>query len=161
VRRRLLTYGAIAIGLAVVVLVAAAAYGSLQVPFQAPAASSPVPALGCMPAPCANLHGYSLWVTNLDVKGNLVTMQITFRNSSDSTHAAPEDLVLIDSQRQTSRPIFDAPTCTPWSRYQFNHGATYGPLVVCFRAGTAVPPLVLRWSPDFGFVCCQTDIKLS
>jgi len=159
--RRLLTYGAIAVALAVVVLVAVAAYGSLQVPFQAPTVSSPAPALGCVPAPCANLHGYTLWVTNLDVQGNLVTMQITFRNSSDSTHASPEDLVLIDSQRQTSRPIFDAPSCGAWSRHEFNHGATYGPLVVCFRAGASAPPLVLRWSPDFGLVRCQTDIKLS
>jgi hypothetical protein len=160
-RRRLLTYGAVAAGLAVVVLVAAAAYGSLQVPFQAPTLSSPVPALGCTPAPCADLHSYTLWVTNLDVQGNLVTMQITFRNSSDSTHAAPEDLVLIDSQRNTSRPIFDSPTCTSWSRHEFNHGATYGPLTVCFKVGASAPPLVLRWSPDFGFACCQTDIKLS
>lgn len=157
----MLTYGAIAAGLVVVALVALAAYGSLQVPFQAPTVSSPVPALGCTPAPCANLQGYTLWVTNLDVQGNRVTMQITFRNSSDSTHAAPEDLVLIDSQGQTSRPIFDAPSCTTWSRHEFNHGATYGPLVVCFKAGSPSPPLVLRWSPDFGFVCCQTDIKLS
>jgi hypothetical protein len=157
----LLTYGAIAAGLVVVALVALAAYGSLQVPFQAPTVSSPVPALGCTPAPCANLQGYTLWVTNLDVQGSRVTMQITFRNSSDSTHAAPEDLALIDSQRQTSRPIFDAPSCTQWSRHEFNHGATYGPLVVCFKAGSSSPPLVLRWSPDFGFVCCQTDIKLS
>ncbi|HAC46459.1 MAG TPA: hypothetical protein DCF65_10385, partial [Chloroflexi bacterium] len=87
--RRLLTYGAIAAGLAVVVLVGAAAYGSLQVPFQAPTLSSPVPALGCTPAPCANLRGYTLWVTNLDLQGNLVTIHITFRNSSDSTHASP------------------------------------------------------------------------
>ncbi len=33
--------------------------------------------------------------------------------------------------------------------------------VVCFKAGTSAPPLVLRWSPDFGFVCCRTDIKLT
>jgi len=159
--RRLLTYGGIAAGLVLVALVGLAAYGSLQVPFQAPAVSSPVPALGCTPAPCANLQGYTLWVTSLDVQSDRVTMQITFRNSSDSTHAAPEDLVLIDSQRQTSRPVFDAPSCTPWSRHEFNHGATYGPLVVCFKVGNSSPPLVLRWSPDFGFVCCQTDIKLS
>jgi len=87
--RRLLTYGAVAAGLAVVILVGAAAYGSLQVPFQAPTVSSPVPALGCTPAPCANLRGYTLWVTNLGVQGNLVSMEITFRNSSNSTHASP------------------------------------------------------------------------
>src|SRR5467141_4326121 len=96
--RRLLTYGAVAAGLVVVVVVAAAAYGSLQVPFQAPTVSSPVPALGCTPAPCANLQGYTLWVTNLYVQGNLVTMQVTFSNSSSSTHASPEDLMLIDSR---------------------------------------------------------------
>ncbi len=160
-RRRLLTYGAIAAGLAAVVLIGAAAYGSLQVPFQAPTVSRPVPALGCMPAPCADLRGYTLWVTNLGVQGNLVSMQITFLNSSNSTHAAPQDLLLIDSQRNSSRPTFDAPSCTTWSRHEFNHGATYGPIVVCFKAGTAAPPLVLRWSPDFGLLCCQTDIKLT
>jgi len=159
--RRLLTYGAIAAGLAVVILVGAAAYGSLQVPFQAPTVSSPVPALGCTPAPCANLRGYTLWVTNLEVDGNLVSMQITFRNSSNSTHASPADLLLIDSRRNSSGPIFDAPSCTTWSRYEFNRGTTYGPIVVCFKAGTSAPPLVLRWSPDFGFVCCRTDIKLT
>jgi len=145
----------------VVVLVAVAAYGSQQVPFQAPTVSSPKPALDCTPAPCANLHGYTLWVANPDVQGDRVTMQITFRNSSDSTHASPADLVLIDSRQQESGPVFDAPSCTQWSRHEFGHGATYGPLVVCFKVGAPSPPLVLRWSPDFGFVCCQTDIKLS
>ena len=159
--RRLIGYGAIAAVILVAATVAVFAYQSLQVPYKAPAVSSPVPALGCTPAPCANLQGYTLWVTNLGVQGNLVTMQITFRNSSSSTHAAPEDLVLIDSQRHQSRAVFDAPVCTPWSRHEFDHGATYGPVVVCFRASTAEPPLILRWSPDFGFVCCRTDIKLS
>jgi len=159
--RRLLTYAAIGAGLAVVILVGAAAYGSLQVPFQAPTVSSPVPALECTPAPCANLRGYTLWVTNLEVDGNLVSMQITFRNSSNSTHASPQDLVLIDSRRNSSGPIFDAPSCTPWSRHEFSHGATYGPIIVCFKTGAPAPPLVLRWSPDFGFVCCRTDIKLT
>jgi hypothetical protein len=159
--RRLLGYGAIAAVVLVAATIAVLAYRSLQVPYQAPAVSSPVPALGCAPAPCADLQGYTLWVTNIGVQGDLVTMQVTFRNSSDSTHAAPEDLVLIDSQRNQSRAVFDAPACTPWSRHEFNHGATYGPVVVCFRPGTAAPPLVLRWSPDFGLVCCQTDIKLS
>lgn len=142
-------------------VVAVVAYESLQIPFQGPTVSSPVPALGCTPAPCADLHGYTLWVNNLGVQGELVTMQITFRNSSDSTHAAPADLTLIDSNGHSYEPIFDAPNCTAWSRHEFSHGATYGPLMVCFRASSTAPPLVLRWSPDFGFVCCQTDIKIS
>jgi hypothetical protein len=145
----------------VVATVAVFAYQSLQVPFQAPTVSSPVPALGCTPAPCADLNGYTLWVTNLEVQGNLVTMQITFRNSSDSTHASPEDLLLIDSRQNASPAIFDATGCTAWSRHEFSHGAMYGPITVCFRASSTAPPLVLRWSPDFGFVCCQTSIKLS
>jgi hypothetical protein len=144
----------------VAVTVAVLAYRSLQVPYQAPAVSSPIAALGCAPAPCADLRGYTLWVTNLQVQGNLVTMQIMFRNSSSSTHAAPEDLVLVDSQHNQSPTVFDAPSCTAWSRHEFDRGATFGPLVVCFRVSTSAQPLVLRWSPDFGFVCCQTDIKL-
>lgn len=159
--RRLLGYVAIGAGLLVVGTVAVLAYQSLQVPYQPPTVSSPVPALGCTPAPCADLHGYILWVNNLDIQPAMVTMQVTFRNSSDATHASPADLQLIDSAHNAYQPIFDAPACTQWSRHEFNHGATYGPLVVCFRPSTVAPPLVLRWSPDFGFVCCQTDIKLS
>lgn len=159
--RRLLGYVAIGALILVAATVAVFAYQALQVPYQAPIVTSPVPALGCTPAPCADLQGYTLWVTNLDISGNLVTMQVTFSNSSSSTHAAPDDLMLIDSQGHQSRAVFDAPVCTPWSRHELNHGATYGPVVVCFRPSTAAPPLVLRWSPDFGFVCCQTDIKLS
>jgi hypothetical protein len=160
--RKLLVYAALGAGLLVVGTVAVLAYQSLQVPFQAPTVSSPVPAIGgCTPSPCATLQGYTLWVTNLDVKSDLVTMEVKFRNSSDSTHAAPEDLTLIDSQAHSSRPVFDAPGCTQWSRHQFNNGATYGPLTVCFRIGSITPPLVLHWTPDFGFVCCQTDIRLT
>jgi hypothetical protein len=160
--RKLLGYGALAAGLLIVGTVAVLAYQSMQVPFQAPTVNSPVPAVGgCTPAPCANLQGYALWVTNLDVKGDFVTMRVTLRNSSDSTHAAPEDLTLVDSRGGTSPPVFDDSACTKWSRHEFNHGATYGPLTVCFRINSIAPPLVLHWTPDFGFVCCATDIKLS
>lgn len=160
-RRRFLVYAGICAAVLVVGTVAVFAYQSLQVPYQAPAASTPVPALGCTPAPCANLQGYTLWVTNLDIQGGLVTMQIKFRNASDSTHASPEDLQLIDSQGHATQLVFDAPGCAQWSRHEFSRGATFGPLTVCFRATSTSPPLVLRWSPDFGFVCCQTDIKLT
>lgn len=160
-RRRVLVFGGIGAGLAVVAFVAVAAYGSMQLPFQSATVSSPLPALGCTPAPCANLQGYTLWVTNLNAQSDLVTMQIAFRNSSESTHASPEDLELVDSQGHTSGPVFNAPMCTQWSRHEFNHGATYGPITVCFRAATAASPLVLRWSPDFGLLCCRTDIKLT
>jgi hypothetical protein len=159
--RRLLTYSGIGAAVLVAGTVAVLGYQALQVPYQAPTVGSPRPALGCTPAPCANLQGYTLWVTNLSVQSNLVTMEVTFRNSSDSTHASPEDITLIDSHNRPSPAIFDAPDCTHWSRHEFSHGATYGPLVMCFRAITTTPPLVLRWSPDFGFVCCQTDLKLS
>lgn len=160
--KRLLGYGAIAVAVLVVGTIAVLAYQSMQVPYQPPAASRPVPATGgCAPAPCADLRGYTLWVNNLAVTPDLVTMQVTFRNSSNATHASPEDLMLIDSQRHPSSPIFDAAGCTSWSRHEFGHGAMYGPVTMCFRVATTAPPLVLRWSPDFGFVCCQTDIKLT
>lgn len=159
---RLLRNGAIAVAVLVVGTIAVLAYQSLQVPYQAPTIASPLPATGgCAPAPCADLRGYTVWVSNLEVQSDLVTMQLTFRNSSNSTHAAPEDLVLIDSQHHPSPAIFDAAGCTSWSRHEFGHGATYGPVTMCFRLATTAPPLVLRWSPDFGFVCCQTDIKLT
>ena len=161
VTTRLVKYGALAAGLLVAAVVAVAAFTSMQTPFQNPTASSPVPAIACSPPPCANLQGYTLWVTNLNVTGNVVSMQVMFLNSSDSTHASPEDLQLIDSKQQASGLITDSPGCQTWDRHAFNRGAKFGPLTVCFRASTLAPPLVLRWSPDFGLFCCRTDIKLN
>jgi hypothetical protein len=160
-RRRLLGYGAAAAALLLVLLVAIAAFLAMQVTFRNPTPSSPVPAVNCSPAPCANVQDYTLWVTNLKVDGDLVSMQITFKNASGSTHSSPEDLQLIDSKVHTSGLVTDAPGCKTWSRHEFNNGATFGPLSVCFRASSGEPPLVLRWSPDFGLFCCRSDIKLT
>ena len=160
-RRRLLVYGAISAVLLVVVMVGIAAFLAMQSSFQGPSTSAATPALNCSPAPCANVQGYTLWIANLKVDGDVVSMQVTFKNSSRSTHASPEDLQLIDSKGHTSRLITDATGCQTWSRHEFNSGALFGPLNVCFRMSTAAPPLVLRWSPDLDFFCCQTDIKLT
>jgi hypothetical protein len=161
VRSRLVKYGAVAAGLLIAALAAVAAFLSMQTPFQSPTASSPVPAVACSPPPCANLQGYTLWVTNLTVTGNVVSMQVMFLNSSGSTHASPEDLQLIDSKQQASGLITGSPGCQTWARHEFNNGAKFGPLTVCFPAAAPAPPLVLRWSPDFGLFCCRTDIKLN
>jgi hypothetical protein len=153
-------YGAVGLGLVVAAVAAVAAFSSMQTPFQSAAASSPVPALACSPAPCANLQGYTLWVSNVTVTGDVVSMQIAFKNSSDSTHASPEDLQLIDSKQNSSALITNSPGCKTWNRHEFNNGAQFGPVNVCFRVGSTAAPLVLRWSPDFGLFCCRTDIKI-
>jgi hypothetical protein len=145
----------------VVVGVAIAAFVALQVPFQRPTTSGATPSVNCSPAPCANVQGYTLWTSNLKIDGDLVSMQIMFKNSSQSTHASPEDLQLIDSNSHSSGLASGTPGCGTWIRHEFSNGALFGPLNVCFRVSTTAPPLVLRWSPDLGFFCCQTDIKLS
>ena len=160
-RRRWLRYGAIAAGLLVALIVAVAAFLAMQVTFQGPSTSDAKPAVNCSPAPCANVQGYTLWVSNLKVDGDLVSMQVMFKNSSNATHASPEDLQLIDSTQHTSGLVTNAPGCQTWQRHEFNNGAMFGPLNVCFRDTTPTPPLVLRWSPDLGFICCNTDIKLT
>jgi hypothetical protein len=160
VRPRLLKYGALAAGLLVAAVVAVAAFMSMQTSFQSPAASTPMPARACSPAPCANLQGYTLWVSNLAVSGDVVSMQIVFKNSSDSTHASPEDLQLFDSTNHGSKLITDSPGCKTWDRHEFNNGAQFGPITVCFRVSSTAAPLVLHWTPDFGFFCCSTSIKL-
>ena len=159
--RRLVKYGALGAGLLVALVVAVAAFMSMQTPFQSPTASSPVPAVACSPAPCANLQGYTLWVTKLNVTGDVVSMQVMYLNASGSTHASPEDLQLIDSKQQASGLVTSSPGCQTWNRHVFNNGAKFGPLTVCFRVSASAPPLVLRWSPDFGLFCCRTDIKLN
>lgn len=160
-RRRWFRYGAVAAGLLVVLTVAVAAFLAMQVTFQGPSTSDAKLAVNCSPAPCANVQGYTLWVSNLKVDGDLVSMQVTFKNSSNSTHASPEDLQLIDSTLHTSGLVTNAPGCQTWQRHEFSNGAMFGPLTVCFRDSAPAPPLVLRWSPDLNFFCCQTDIKLT
>jgi hypothetical protein len=160
-KQRMLGYGAAAAALLVVMAVAIAAFLAMQVSFHGPTPSGATPAVNCSPAPCANVQSYTLWVSNLEFDGDLVRMQITFKNASDATHASPEDLELIDSKLHTSGLVTDAASCQTWNRHEFNKGAVFGPLDVCFRVSTTAAPVVLRWSPDLGLFCCQTDIKLT
>lgn len=149
----------VGIGAAALVVVAAgtAAFLSLQTPFQSPSSQETA---ACTPQPCLDVRGYVLWVSDLKVDGGLVTMQLTFRNSSAATHADPADLQLIDSHNRTNTAVHDAPGCTPWPRTDFNHGAQFGPVAECFRPASTAPPLTLRWNPDLGFFCCQADLAL-
>ena len=161
VQRRFLVYGGGAAALLLVLAAATAAFVAMQVPFQGPTAGAPTPAVNCSPAPCANVQGYTLWVSDLSVDGDLVSMMITFKNSSAASHASPEDLQLIDSKQHSSGLVTDATGCQTWNRHEFNNGAMFGPLKVCFRASAPGAPLDLRWSPDFGLFCCQANIKLT
>jgi hypothetical protein len=158
--RRFLTFGAVAIGVIVAGGVAVAALISSQVPLQEPTANSPAPTLACSPAPCASLQGYTIWISGLAVNRDVVSMQIVFKNSSNSTHASPEHVQLIDAKQHASGVITDAPGCTTWNRHEFHSGAQFAPGTICFRISSSSPPLVLRWTPDFGLFCCQADIKL-
>jgi hypothetical protein len=158
-RRRLLQYAGIGAGVVVVLGVAAAAFVSLKVPFDTtPSGGSSTEA--CQPQPCANVRGFILWVTDLKTDGRLVTMQLRFQNSSSSTHADPADISLTDSQNAGNTPVYDAPGCTHWPRTEFNNSATFGPVPECFRPFSTAPPLRLRWTPDFGPFCCETEISL-
>ena len=158
--RRLLTYGAVLAGLVVAAIVALAAFGALQLAPQSSGGGGLSPE-NCTPGPCADVQGFTLWVTNVQVNGDLVAMTVRFRNSSAATHASPEDLQLIDASRRTSGLVIDSPGCKTWTRHEFNNGAMFGPIDVCFRVNSATPPFILRWSPDLGLFCCETDIKIT
>jgi hypothetical protein len=116
--------------------------------------------LACSPQPCLDVQDYTMWVSNVTVDGEMVRMNVTFRNSSAATHASPEDLQLVDANKQSSPAIQDAPGCTHWSRTEFNNGAKLGPLTICFRPASIASSLTLRWTPDMGFVCCEADLKI-
>ena len=158
-RNRLLQYVAIAAGIVVVVGVAVAAFTALKTPFDTTPTGGPSSA-PCAPQPCANLRGYIVWVNDVNVQGGLVTMKLTFRNSSASTHADPSDFSLVDGQKKDNPPVFDAAGCTHWPRSEFNNGAGFGPVPECFRPASTSPPLALHWTPDFGLFCCETVIPL-
>ena len=158
--RRLLTVGAAAVGLFVAAVVGVTAYQALHAPPQIPNNSALTPE-NCSPGPCADVQGFTLWISDVSVNGDLVSMQVKFRNSSPSTHASPEDLQLIDASRHVSGLVTDSTGCNSWTRHDFNNGATFGPINVCFRVSNATRPFTLRWSPDLGIFCCETDIRLT
>jgi hypothetical protein len=158
--RRLVTLGAVAIGLLVATFVAVVAYQSLHAPAPATGSGALTPE-NCSPGPCADVQGFTLWLSDVNVNGDLVSMQVKFQNSSSSTHASPEDLQLIDASRHASGLVTDAPGCKTWTRHEFSNGATFGPISVCFRVSNPTRPFVLRWSPDFGLFCCEQDIQIT
>ena len=124
------------------------------------AGTTPPTSGACTPHPCLDLQGYTMWVTNVSDAGGVVRMQVRFRNSSSSTHAAPEDLRLTDSTKQTTSATQVPPGCTHWGRTEFKNGATYGPITVCFQPSSVSPPLTLNWTPDMGLFCCQADLRI-
>jgi len=143
-RGRLIQYAAIAAAIVVVVAVGVAAFMSLQTPYQAPTAQSET--TPCNPMPCVDVRGYILWVSNLKIDTGLVSMQLTFRNSSSATHADPADLQLIDSTGHSNKAVHDALGCTPWPRTDFKDGAQFGPVPECFRPTSTSPPMRLQWA---------------
>ena len=157
-RDRLIRYLAIAAGIVVVLAVAVAAFVSMQGPFQLPTSSQP--SATCSPQPCADVRGFTLWVGDVKTESGLVSMTLTFRNSSNSTHVDPSEIQLISGNGPPNNRVTDAPGCTAWPRTEFNNGAEFGPVPECFRPSSTTPPLHLRWEPDFGPFCCETDVLL-
>jgi hypothetical protein len=157
--QRLLIVAVAAILLVVAAFVAMSAYQALHAPVPVSNNSSLTPE-NCSPGPCVDVQGFTLWVADVKVDGNLVTMQVKFRNSSSATHASPEDLQLIDASRHATFPISDVAGCKTWARHEFNKGASFGPMNICFRVNNATRPFVLHWTPDLGPFCCETNLKL-
>jgi hypothetical protein len=145
--RRLLTLVGVFLGLIVAALVAGGAYMALKAPLTTQPNSNLEPD-NCSPGPCANLNGYTIWISNVRVTNDVVHMTVKFQNSSSATHASPEDLTLIDTG------------CKSFTRHEFSGGSMYGPLDVCFRVSNAKPPFILHWTPDIGAFCCEKDITI-
>jgi hypothetical protein len=158
--RRLLTFGVIVIGLTVAAVVGATAYSALHAPLQA-SISTPLIPVNCSPGPCVEVQGFTLWLSDVTVDGDLVSMQVKFQNSSPATHASPEDLTLIDTSRHVSGLVTDVPGCTTWTRHEFSNGATFGPIKICFRVFNVARPFIVRWTPDLGLFCCEKEIRLT
>jgi hypothetical protein len=157
-RRLLLSLGVV-VALIVAVVVAGTAYTALKTPLQTTPNSNLNPE-ACSPGPCADVQGYTIWLWNIRVDNDVVRITVKFQNSSTSTHAAPEDLVLIDSERRQGAAINDIAGCKTFGRHDFANGETFGPIDLCFRVSNPSPPFILRWSPDMGTFCCEKDITI-
>ena len=159
VRRLLVGTGVIG-GLVAAAVIAYAAFVALKSPLL-PGTNNTSVTETCSPGPCTNLNGYTLWVSNVHLVNDVVHMTVKFQNYSSSTHASPDDLQLIDASRRASTPLSGGSGCNTWTRHQFTKaGATFGPVDICFQVTNATPPFILRWSPDEGAFCCETDIRI-
>jgi hypothetical protein len=158
--RRFLLVSAVVAGLGVAALVGVAAYQALRTPMLVTNHGNLTPE-NCSPGPCVDLKGYTLWVSDIKFEGDLVRMTVKFRNSSTATHASPEDLNLIDSSRHASIPITDVEGCKTWTRHEFNKGAYFGPIDICFRVSNTTRPFILHWTPDLGPFCCETSLRIT
>ncbi len=157
--RRLLTTLGVFAGLMAAALIAGGAYMALKAPL-ATQPNSDLQPDNCSPGPCSNLKGYTIWISNVRVQNDIVHMTVKFQNSSSATHASPEDMQLIDAGRRSSIPITDATGCKSFTRQDFNQGALYGPVDICFRVSNATPPFILHWTPDIGPFCCEKDVTI-
>ena len=157
--RRLVTALAVAAGLMLAALVAAAAYTALKAPLNVNPNSNLSPS-NCSPGPCRNVQGYTIWISDVRLDNDVVRMTVKFQNSSTATHASPDDLQLIDTGRRSSSIITDSSGCNTWTRHQFSGGAYFGPVNICFRVSNTTPPFILHWTPDLGTFCCQEDITI-
>lgn len=158
--RRFLLVGAIVVGLIVAAFVGVSAYQALHTPLPA-ASNSDLTPENCSPGPCVDVQSFTLWISDVNVDGDLVSMRVKFRNSSAATHASPEDLQLIDASRHQSMPVTNSPGCATWTRHEFSEGATFGPVNICYRVSNVTRPFILHWTPDLGPFCCETNIRIS
>jgi len=157
--RRLLTVVGVVVGLILAALVAGAAYSALKSPLSTQPNSNLNPE-NCSPGPCANVNGFTIWVSKVHVNNDIVHMTVKFQNSSNATHVAPEDLNLIDSGRRSSIPYAGIAGCKSFARHEFSGGQTFGPIDICFRVANSTPPFILHWTPDLGAFCCERDITI-
>ena len=157
--RRALTALGVIVGLLVAALIAGAAYTALKSPISSTPNSNLSPD-NCSPGPCANLNGYTIWVSKVHVNNDIVHMTVKFQNSSVATHVAPEDLTLVDSGRHSGFPLAGVAGCKTFTRTDFNNGKTFGPVDICFRVANSTPPFILHWTPDLGTFCCERDITI-
>lgn len=158
--RRLLVGAGVIGGLVAAAVIGYAAFVALKAPLL-PGTNDTSVTETCSPGPCANLNGYTLWISNVHMVNDVVHLTVKFQNYSGSTHASPEDVQLIDASRRASAPLSGVTGCNTWTRHVFTKsGDTFGPIDVCFRVTNATPPFILRWSPDEGAFCCETDIRI-
>ena len=100
--RRFLLVGAVVVGLVVAAFVGVSAYQALHSPLPASSNSDLAPE-NCSPGPCVDMQGLTLWISDIKVEGDLVSMQVKFYNSVGSRHAAPA-APFAGSRRRRSPP---------------------------------------------------------
>ena len=151
------------LGVAIVLLVGAAALASMQ----AGRSVGQVSVDTCSPKPCAAPSGFGAYFSGVVVADGVVHMNVSFINHPhqqvlvDYNHTSPADFQLRHADGSQTKPVFNA-ECADWGELKVRIGDSAGPVPLCFGAhALGTQGTFVIWGPDLGLTFDDVQVPLS